>query len=345
MSVTEPEHPRNVSLTDVAQAAGLSRSAVSYALRGNPKIPAATAARVQQLADELGYKPDLRIKSLMTAIRQRKALRRREPLAFAWLRTPRQKDRLAPHVLHFSEAVRRGAHRRAEELGCAVEEFWLDDGDMQAGRLNQILHARGIAGCVLCTAASNEPVRLEWDWSSLATAIVGHTEFSPPIHRAAHHHFLSVCSVLRRLADEGWRRPAAILSRTVQDRIHRAQHAAFLANHPSPEEAPALVRFSLPASFGELEPWAADLAPDVLIVGWQLDALAVAVLQAKVPTARRIVTLDWYPHGVLPGVDPVNDDLAAKAVDLVVDQLHRNDYGLPARPTMMLREGVWRESW
>lgn len=343
MSVTSPPSSRNITLAEVAQAAGLSRATVSYALRGHPRFSAATIARVQRAAAELGYKPDLRIKSLMTAIRHRTTRRSREPLAFIWLQTPRQKTKLAPHILYFAEAVRDGARRRAHELGCSLEEFWLEDGEMRPERLHQILRSRGITGCVLCTAASNAPVVLDWDWSPFATVLVGATEFSPTLHRSAHHHYRSLCSTLRRLRDEGWRRPAAVLSQSVQKRTHQAQVAAFLAQHPEPRLALDLYRLSQPEAFAAMEPWPAELAPDALIVGWQLDAPTLAVLRTKVPTARRIVTLDWYPHGVLPGIDPMYGELSARAVDLVVEQLHRNSLGIPQLPMNVLAEGVWRE--
>lgn len=343
MSVTRPTPCRNITLADVARAAGLSRATVSYALRRDPKIPAPTAARVQQLAMDLGYRPNLRIKSLMSAIRQRHASPRREPLAFVWLRTPRQITKLAPHLLYFSEAIRAGARRRAEELGCTIDEFWLDDGDMRPERLNQILRARGITGCVLNTAASNEPVALDWDWAPFAATIIGHTQFSPPLHRAAHHHYLGMCTALQRLQQEGWRRPAALLSRSVQNRIRQMQVGAFLANHPAPALAPSLWRFSLPEEFSALPSWPEDLEPDALIIQWQVDRPTVDLLHAKFPSLRRIVTLDWYAYGVLPGIDPLYHDVAAKAVDMVVEQLHHNALGLPVHPANLLIEGVWRD--
>jgi hypothetical protein len=280
----------------------------------------------------------------MSTIRSGKAPRQQEPLAFIWLRTPKQKSMMPPYFRHFSETVTAGARRRAEQLGCTLEEFWLDDGDLKPERLNHILRARGITGFVLSTATSNEPVTLTWDWTPFATAIIGHTQFSPPLHRAAHHHYLGLCSALQRLKAEGCQRPAAIFSRSVQDRVHQMQVGAFLANHPNPEIARDLTRFSLPEKFSELSPWPAAIAPDALIIQWQIDQSDADLLRAKFPSVRRIVTLDWHPNGVLAGIDPTYGEIAAKAMDLVVEQLHANTIGLPARPTSLLLEGVWREA-
>ncbi|WP_438481224.1 LacI family DNA-binding transcriptional regulator [Oleiharenicola lentus] len=335
---------RNITLMDVAQAAGLSRSGTSYALRGDRSIPVHTIERVRQLADELGYKPDLRIKALMTSVRRREAINRRECLALIWMHTPRPPEKLPTYLAHFADTVRAGTRRRADQLGCSIEEFWMDANEMNPVRLHRILRARGITGLLLVTASSTKPITLEWDWSQFAVAFIGHTTFSPPLHRAAHHHYLGVCSVLRRLHQEGWRLPAAVLSRSVQDRIHNMQAAAFLANHPEPATAADLLQFSSPAEFGNLEPWPQARKPDALLVGWQIQPHEAAILRAKFPSARRLVTLDWYPFGVLPGIDPGNGELAAKAVDLVVEQLHTNTLGLPAQPANLLVEGIWRDA-
>jgi hypothetical protein len=43
------------------------------------------------------------------------------------------------------------------------------------------------------------------------------------------------------------------------------------------------------------------------------------------------------------GIDQKSDLVGAAAVDLVVDQLHRNERGVPALQKLVLIEGVWVE--
>ena len=62
-----------VTLADVARAAGVSVAGASYALRGDRSIPARTVERVRRIAAELGYRPDLRVSSLMATIRRGRA--------------------------------------------------------------------------------------------------------------------------------------------------------------------------------------------------------------------------------------------------------------------------------
>ena len=56
-----------VTISDVAQAAGVSKGAVSYALNGQPGVSDATRDRILQAAKELGWKPSLRAKGLSSA--------------------------------------------------------------------------------------------------------------------------------------------------------------------------------------------------------------------------------------------------------------------------------------
>ena len=55
-----------VSIKDVAEAAGVSYSTVSRALSDSPLVKAETKARVQRLAQEMGYSPDAIARSLVT---------------------------------------------------------------------------------------------------------------------------------------------------------------------------------------------------------------------------------------------------------------------------------------
>jgi LacI family transcriptional regulator len=333
----------SVNLTDVARAAGLSTGGVSYALRGHPSIPAATVERVRRVAVELGYRPDLRIRSLMATIRRGRPLAERETLALVWVNTPRKLAKLPLHLQQFAQSILQGASQRAGQLGCAIDQFWLDDYEMRPERLRKILLARGISGVIVAPAGSEEAIAIDWDWSAFAGTIIGSTDCTPVLNRSAHYHYRSVWMTLERLRGEGCVRPAAILSRAVQERIHSMQLAAFLTNHPTPKSADGLVRFSQPGDLDSLGPWLRKAAPDALVVAWQIDRRTATLLRKLAPRTQRMVTLDWHPRGVLPGVDPCNAALAANAVDLVVAQLHRNELGIPARPSTLLLDGVWSE--
>lgn len=338
-----PPPSRRPTLTDLARATGLSRAAVSYALRAQPGVSRATCERVQRIAAEIGYQPDLRVSSLMAHIRRTRLPRDREPLAFVWVSTHRSDEYPAYHQFYL-KTILAGARARAQQLGCALAEFSLDQPGMTPARLAAILRARGITGVVFSPAMHDLAIALDWPWHEFSCAIIGNTEWTPVLHRAGHYHYRSMWRTLQRLRQEGCTRPAAIVSRSIHVRIHGAHAAAFQANHPSPELAPELVQLAMPDDYSGLKRWPRRLAPDALIVGWPVDADAAVALREFAPTARRAVTLDWQPIGALPGMDVCNDAVAAAAVDLVVAQLHRNERGIPEHPTSLLLDGTWRET-
>lgn len=330
------------TLSALARASGLSIAAVSYALRGQKGVSAATRERVRKLAAELGYRSDLRVSSLMAHISRGRIPKSREPIAFVWVST-RRDEVFPPYHQHYLRTILAGAKARAAQLGCSLAEFWLDEPGMTPARLADILRARGITGIVFSPAMRDLAVRLDWPWDSFSCAIIGNTEWTPVLHRVGHHHYRSMWLTLQRLRQEGFERPAALLNSSIHKRIHGVHQAAFQVNHPQPELAARLFQFGLPDAHDGLRRWPRSLEPDALIVGWPVDAASAAALRRLAPRARRCVTLDWQPIGALPGMDVCNDAIAASAVDLVVAQLHRNERGIPAHPSALLLDGTWRE--
>ena len=325
------------SLVKVAREADVALSTASLALRGSPLVKAATADRVRAAAARLGYQADLRMGSLMARIRRAKAGRDRERLAFVWVSATRAETRRH----YFCKATFAGAKRRAEELGCAVEEFWLRDDGMSAARLETVLVTRGITGVVFSAPLHDMEVSVDWNWSHFAAAIIGNSEFHPSLHRAGHYHYRSMWTAMEKIRAAGCGRPAAILDASHHRRIHGVHQAAFLANHPLPKQALAMTRFDLPGTAAETLAWVTAAKADALIFVVRPPEETLRVLR-EVPALKRIVTLASATAD-LPGIDMREDLIAASAVDLVVAQLHRNERGVPAHPTTLLLEGEWRE--
>jgi LacI family transcriptional regulator len=234
-----------------------------------------------------------------------------------------------------------GAKQRAEVLGCALEEFWLHEEGMTAARLENILVTRGITGVVFSAPVREMEVTVDWNWSQFAAAIIGNSEFHPPLHRAGHYHYRSMWTAMEKVSAVGCLRPAAVLHEPHHRRIHGVHQAAFLANYPLPKQALAMTRFGLPENAAETRAWLVKVKADALICVVSPPAEALAWLKA-VPELKRVVTLA-SPSTGLPGMDMREDLIAASAVDLVVAQLHRNERGVPAHPTTLLLEGEWKE--
>ncbi|HOO92386.1 MAG TPA: helix-turn-helix domain-containing protein, partial [Opitutales bacterium] len=59
------------SMADIAREAGVSRNAVSLALRNDPQIAPATRERIHAIADRLGYQRNPAVGTLMSQMRRR----------------------------------------------------------------------------------------------------------------------------------------------------------------------------------------------------------------------------------------------------------------------------------
>ena len=55
-----------VTIKDIAREAGVSHTTVSRALKGNPAISAETTAKIQKLAQQMGYTPSAVAQSLLS---------------------------------------------------------------------------------------------------------------------------------------------------------------------------------------------------------------------------------------------------------------------------------------
>jgi LacI family transcriptional regulator len=327
----------HVTLTQIAKAAGMAISTVSYALRNDPKIPADTIAQIQEVAIRLGYRPNPRIAALMAHIRRARPVAKGERLAFVWMNPP-------PEDHHPTSRWLTGARRRAEQLGYVLEEFLLEVDGMTAGRLARILRARGITGVVLSPLIDRISFKIDWNWSAFSTAIIGNAVSIPELHHAGHHHFAAMRMTMLKLLERGYRRVAAIVDADINERSRRAWSAAFLEHHPTPVSARRWLAAPEPAEVAAAGRWLLQRKPEALVTTFpMLDRLNHAGFR---PSRSTVVTLlDWHPNAEgYGGIDQCEEIVAASAVDLVVGQLHRNERGAPEHVQMLLSPGIWRDT-
>jgi LacI family transcriptional regulator len=328
------ENSTHVTMAQIAAAAGVARATVSYALNGDPKIPPKTTTRILAVAKRLGYRPNPRVAALMAHIRQSQAVTRGERIAFLWMNA-RPRERTFP-------AIYEGARLRADQLGYALEEFWLDTPGISPARLCRIMRARGITGLLISPILEGPPrFTIDWDWSQFAPAIIGNAACTPELHHAGHHHFAGMCTAMLALRAQGIRRIAALLDRDINERAKRAWSAAFLEHHPEPLRARRWLRLILRTKHTGVTSWLRLVRPSALITTSNHAQLVMRLPLAD--TSRpQCVVLD-RPTGNChwAGIDQGEEVIAANAVDLVVGQLLRNERGAPGNVKMLLFPGHW----
>lgn len=134
---------KRVTLNDIAQAVGVSRTTVSLALANHKRISEQRRKQIKQTALEMGYRPDPHLAALA---QYRKKSRSAPPKAtIAWLNFWKEPQRL--RCYHEFDLYWQGAFQVANRAGYKLEEFTLSE--LLPKRLAGILEARGIEGALL----------------------------------------------------------------------------------------------------------------------------------------------------------------------------------------------------
>lgn len=331
------------TLQTVALAAQVSVSTASRALRNDPKISRATRARVQAVAARLHYRPNPYLSVLMTHLRQTRPTL--APATLVWL--DRSPDPQAWRRNHIQAGFYQGGHARAEALGFRLERLACADPRMSRARLTDVLRARGIHG-ILCSADRPDVALLGFpiDVSTFAVASVGCRFVTPDLHFSMNDQFATAALGCRRLWELGYRRIGLLTSRRLEAIVDHRFIGGYMAawDQLAPGQPPSVFDYDA-GTPQRLAEWVQRQRLDALLAAGQEDACAyVRTAGWRVPQDLAVAVLDWHPGlSGRAGVCQNHARVGAAAVDLVVRQIHANEFGAPAFAQGVLVESEWRE--
>ncbi len=331
----EPERP--VTMQQIADEAGVSRMAVSLALRNSPKISPATTERIRTIADRLHYRPNPLVSALMAQLRYQKEVKRRTKLAFVTAFPTAEGWRLPGPYVPFFE----GAKKRAHVLGYDLEEWWARDPKVSESRLCEILLTRDIRGLIIAPVPMGTTLNLAWE--KFAAVAIGYSLREPAVHRASNNQFDSMALALENLSKLGYRRIGLAVSDESDQQVKRRWSAGMLIHQhyvPESDRVPMLLTTgSFEAEFRE---WYLKHRPDVVLsLAWQCIKY-LRDLGAQVPEDVGFAHLARTSEEILwAGLNQRSELVGAAAVDLIDAQLRRNEYGIPESPRISLVESVW----
>jgi LacI family transcriptional regulator len=334
-----------VTLAQIAKEVGTTTATVSMALRGKPGISSETTLRVKEAAERLGYRPDPRFSQLMQFLRTRKDAPFHAVIAY--IHDFPNKDGYC--WLHTHSEFFLGARKRGAELGFEIEPFWVREPGMSAGRMRDILRARGIPGAIFTTpSATTWPLTEEFE--GLGVAVVGYTEWLPQYCRACsnqHHSMLVALANLERL---GYRRIGLALSSQDDANAEHNWLSAYLGHHHAlPRErriAPLLGSAQKIFTRQVLGTWIEKYRPDCVIGHTNPLLDRILELGHRVPRDIGFASLDLFPRDdglACSGVDQVSAAVGSAALELVVGQIAFRESGCREHPRLVLIEGVWRD--
>ena len=329
---------RTPNMQQVADPAGVSKSAVSLALRDDPRLALETRRRVQQIAEQLGYRKNPIVASLMSQLRASQTPRFQANFALINCSPNRQLF----DVPAFAE-FRRGIRERADQNGYGVEEFWAEEPGVPLGRLRQILHARSIKGILVATAREARPLFLGHTefFHEFCFASVGSERTDPPLPRAANNFFRTARAAVDAAFRLGYRRPGLMVDArlaVVLERRLSGGYAAAIADRGGAgagNPVAPLVSSSLDAI--EFVRWLKDAKPDVVITDQSAAADWARDAKISVPEGLGLIHLDWNPQlRDWAGMNQNGRLVGAAAADLLISQLVHNETGVPDHPKLVV---------
>lgn len=322
----------------VAEAAGVSKSSVSLALRDDPRLAPETRRRVQEVAARMGYRRNPIIASLMAQLRISHTPKFHANLGLLNCSA----DRALFESPTFSE-VRRGIREGADRAGYGVEEFWAEDPAVKLARLRQILRARNIRGLVLAAPPDPRPLFPgHHDFiNEFAFAVVGVNPTEPSLPRASNNHFQTARAAVDLLSRRGYRRAGLVLLDDLDRALGRRLSGGFLAgvrDGPAPGGAAMALLLGQPDRAAFVD-WLRTARPDAILtdLGEVLDW--VRDENITIPEELGLIHLNWRPPlGDWAGMRQNSHLVGVAAAELVVAQITHNETGPPRHPNLVLVE-------
>ena len=345
-SVSEKIRSR-ITQSDVARAAGVARTTVSYALKDNPKIPRATREHVQKVARQLGYMPDPMLSSLaLYRSRQR-------PKTFhgtlAWLFYTHDGDadwRGSPHYRGYFS----GAMDRALFHGYQLEEFILHTGTMSSSRAAEILRTRNVSG-ILLSPLPEPGMVIDFGWKYFSVVAFGYTLLSPRLHTVTAAHYQNVRYAMQKLKARGYRRIGMIIDRVRDLRCHSSVSAGYLVEQMTTGSEVIPVHFDYsyctafsPESIRQISDYVRRHRIEAILTSESRIDELISSLPHKVPDDIAVAGICLSTkRKAIGGILEDSEGIGAVAIDLLVAMIQRGERGIPETPIRSHVEGVWHE--
>ncbi len=309
-------------MRDIARDLGVAQSTVSRALSSDPRISEPMRVKVRAAAERLGYRPNPFVSAFTAQVRSYRHSPEGATIAILHCGPRSEKD---------ADLYTTGARERAEALGFGVEVFWFEDLERSEQTLKRMLWTRSIPGLLIL------PVPSGFDFSGmpldhLAVSTVDPSLQRPMVHRATPDYFQAMRLTLSTLVERGYERIAFCTFPAEMDRIGARWVGAQLYwqfRHKLPRIDPYVVDPNWDRS--RFEKWLARNRPEVLVSNLPIIHRWLSEMGVNLPSEIGFVGLYHHHQGdsEVARIDQRSNEVAAAAIDLIVGQIYRNEYGHP----------------
>jgi len=332
-------------MKDIAHKAGVSKTAVSLALRNDPQVSEALRTRIQKIASEMGYVRNPKIGELMSQMRSSSTRSQHGTLALF----NGNQDPLA-HIEHPTiPTYYEGCKRRAEALGYAVDKFWLYEPNMTSQRWVSVLKSRGISGIVLIGLMRQNrlPDFFKPVVEAFPTTVTGVRTRKPALSfSCADHHMLTLQAFERAIAC-GYSRPGLVMEETIDNLVEHRFTSAYLTGQlkylPPEQHLHPFNQFDEAKQNHQLFfDWFEKEKPDVILTLFHTVEKWLRSKGIKIPEEVGLIQLEHRKHHPnWAGMDQHNDICGEAAVDMVINLIYNGEKGFPEFPRATLIGSTW----
>jgi len=332
---------KRVTMQQIADAMGVAKVTVSRAFRGDPKCSPDLRRRILERAEALGYRPDPLQRAHMSQLRAGRPADASGTI-IGFLDMHDRGYRIETDEV--SGAFVKGARQRAESLGMRLEIFRPVAEGWSMERFRRVLRSRGIHGLIFGPMPLAN-MRIEINLEEIAAVAIAHTLESPLLHRVGHNHYQATWDAMRYLYERGCRRIGMSIRAEMMERVGQRWHAAyheFCRTHRG-VHALASSEFTDREQFLQ---WVERHRLDAILGLIPECVLWLREAGKRVPDDICYFDLDLHRtrlRDATLGIDQEYERIGATAVEEIVAQWGRQEYGVPVRPKNVLLPGVIRE--
>jgi LacI family transcriptional regulator len=333
-----------VTMDTIAKKVGVSRNAVSLALRNHPSISDATRKKILQAASDLGYQRNPAYGELMSQMRLKGHGLTQATLALFNANQNPKAFQEHPTIPLYVE----GCRRRAGELGYPLDTFWLHESNTDADRWIDILEARGIRGIVMIGFMNQNriPAHLIPLVEHFPTVVTGVRTRDPALSFSCVDHHILALRAFEKAIELGYNRPGLVLDKTIDNLVeHRFSAGYRCGQEQLPKARQLRPFFDVEAATDNprlFEKWLDREKPDVIFTLYNIVRHWLNDLGYSVPKDIGLIQLEWRAkHPEWAGMNQHNDITGETAIDMLIGMIHRGESSISEFPRATLIGPTW----
>ena len=330
-----PESETRVTLRDLAKALGVSHVTISLALRNSPHISEARCRQVQQMAEQMGYRPNPAASALANFKRVSKVTPIRAELA--WLNLWSRPKELRSYAEF--DRYWQGAFAAAEAYGYRLEEFVCEP-RMPLARLEKILFSRGING-ILLPPHRHTPDWQGFAWQNFSVVRFGRSIETPRVHLVGSDHVANTMLSFNEIQKRGYRR-IGFVTGTARESGHLFEAGFFMAQRFASKaiRVPTLL-FDEHEALSKLASWLKTAKPDAVLTDVQRVPECIRKCGYRVPEDVGLAVTSVLDGNSNAGIYQNPEEIGRVGVLTVLSLINDNARGVPSIFRQHLVEGRW----